>query len=198
MPEPVVGRERQFDGTVFLAFAKKLFMTFLQARNQADLTPMHPHFSPGLYKAWRDFKPAQSERRRTTRPVNFEIQQAELTNHYQVQGMEVAVVVFGALAFPVDSRRQVLPHPVKERWTFIRPVEMLGQTCPSCGVPWTLTAWGKCRYCNKDFSGTSDGWTVANTENLSTTRGLFQDENAFLDYWDDTLRAISVDKGRPL
>jgi hypothetical protein len=193
------GRERQFDGTVFLAFVRTLFLLFLSARHKGNLQPVRTHFSPGLFKAWQDFKPVRVERRRTVRPINYEVQSAELINHYQFQDMEVAIVQFAGLAVPVDPNRKVSPRPLRERWTFTRPIVLMGQICPSCGAPWKLTAWGKCPSCGRDFSGTNDGWTVAGLENLLPTadpNSPFREENAFLDYWDDRLRQIAA--GRPL
>ena len=57
--------------------------------------------------------------------------------------------------------------------------------------PWTLNEWGKCRFCNRIFTGTTDGWIVGNVENLNpVSTALFQEENVFLDHWDETLRKI--------
>jgi hypothetical protein len=188
--------ERQFDGTTFLVFAKSLFLLFLQARHKGDLQPLRAHFAPGLYKAWQDFKATRVERRLVTRPFDYEIQRAELINHYQAQDTEVAIIIFHGLALPIDARRSLPPYPLMERWTFTRPSKLAGQICPVCGTPWTLTAFGKCRFCNRDFSGTNDGWTVVNAENLNSDNDPFKQENAFLDYWDDALRKIQTTPGR--
>jgi hypothetical protein len=183
--------EREFDGTVFLAHARSLFLLFLNSRHKSNLRPMQPYFSSELYKAWQSVKPARPDRRLSTRPVNYEITAADLTNHYAVQGIEVAIVAFTGLAVQVDARRKHLPRIIKERWTFTRPTDLVGQPCPSCGSPWTLNEWGKCRFCNRIFTGTTDGWMVGNVENLNpVTTALFQEENVFLDHWDETLRKI--------
>jgi hypothetical protein len=189
-------RERQFEGTVFLDFAKSLFVLFLRSRHKGDLTPLRSHFAPGLYKAWQNLADSRPNRRLVTRPMDYDVQTAELIDHYQAGDLELAIVVLAGLAIPGDPHRQSSSYPLREKWIFTRPAELAGQPCPVCGRPWTLTQWGKCRFCNRDFSGTNDGWTVSGAENLNPSQDPFAQELAFLNYWDDALRIVQSRPGQ--
>lgn len=197
MGDVAEGRERQFDGATFLVFARTLFLRFLQARSKWEMQPMRSHFSPQLYKAWQKLQAGRVERRRVAR-LSYEIQDAELISHYHAKEAEVAIAIISGVAAPKDIRYQAPARLLKERWTFVRPIALAGQPCPVCGSPWTLSALGKCRYCNRDFSGTTDGWLVVNVENLIVNQELFAEESAFLDRQNATVRKSQVTTERHL